>query len=250
LVSRDVVERIVDRPLLRRVLVPATAFVVTAVGGVVAFVSLADIGVVEAAFWLLDPTSLELHFVEHPDGPARLTKAVALVVFSGLVVSSIWAGETVVTAAFGGQIGTELRRIRMKRQIETLEDHVVVCGFGMFGRTITQRLAEAGRDVVVVESNAEELERLPDEVPSLVGDARMEETLREAGVEQASVLVAAIDDSNVNIQITIVADGLGPECRIVTRIGEEMYEGTARRAGADEVIIPEVTSGTEVSELL
>ena len=138
------VERIVDRPLLRRVLVPATAFVVTAVGGVVAFVSLADIGVVEAAFWLLDPTSLELHFVEHPDGPARLTKAVALVVFSGLVVSSIWAGETVVTAAFGGQIGTELRRIRMKRQIETLEDHVVVCGFGMFGRTITQRLAEAG----------------------------------------------------------------------------------------------------------
>jgi len=29
-----------------------------------------------------------------------------------------------------------------------------------------------------------------------------------------------------------------------------MYEGTARRAGADEVIIPEVMSGTEVSELL
>lgn len=137
-------ERIVDRPLLRRVLVPATAFVVTAVGGVVAFVSLADIGVVEAAFWLLDPTGLELHFVEHPGGPARLTKAVALVVFSGLVVSGIWAGETVVAAAFGGQIGTELRRIRMKRQIETLENHVVVCGFGMFGRTITQRLAEAG----------------------------------------------------------------------------------------------------------
>ena len=243
-------ERLADRPLLRRVLAPATAFVAAAVGGILAFVSLADIGVVEAAFWLLDPTSLELHFVEHPEGPARLTKAVALVVFSGLVLSSIWAGETVVSAAFGGQIGTELRRIRMERQIETLENHVVVCGFGMFGRTITERLAETGRDVVVVESNENELERLPDEVPTVVGDARMEETLREAGVEQASVLVAAIDDSNANIQITIVADGIASDCRIVTRVGEEMYERTARRAGADEVIIPEVTSGTEVSELL
>jgi len=54
---------------LWRVLVPARVFVVTAVGGIVASVSLADIGVVEATFRLLDPTSLELHFVEQPDGP-------------------------------------------------------------------------------------------------------------------------------------------------------------------------------------
>lgn len=244
-------ERLLDRPLLRRVLVPATTFVAFAVGGVAGFVVLADVGVVEAAFWLLDPTSLELHFLEHPEGPARLTKAVALIVFSGLVLSSIWAGETALAAAFGGQIGEELRRVRMARKIETLEGHVVVCGFGMFGRTITERLAEAGRDVVVVESNENELEQLPDSVPSLVGDARIEETLREAGVDRAGVVVAAIDDSNVNIQITIVARELASDdCRIVTRVGEEMYERTARRAGADDVIIPEVTSGTEVSELL
>ncbi|MFB6118316.1 potassium channel family protein [Halosegnis sp.] len=243
-------QRLRDRPLLGRVLAPATAFVVVAGGGIAAFVLLADVGVIEAAFWLLDPTSLELHFAEHPEGPERVTKAVALIVFSGLIVASLWAGETVVTAAFGGVIGEELRDIRMTREIQQLDDHVVVCGFGMFGRTITQRLSEAGRDVVVVESNESELERLPESVPAVVGDARLEETLRDAGVQRADVLVAAIDDSNVNIQITIVAAGLSPECRIITRVGEEMYEATARRAGADEVIIPEVTSGTEVSELL
>jgi voltage-gated potassium channel len=36
----------------------------------------------------------------------------------------------------------------------------------------------------------------------------------------------------------------------VVRIGDEMYESTARRIGADTVVIPEIVSGTEVVDAL
>lgn len=38
------------------------------------------------------------------------------------------------------------------------------------------------------------------------------------------------------------------EGHLVTRLGEQIYESTARRAGADIVVIPEVTSGDDVAD--
>lgn len=245
-----VLDRLVERPLVRRALVPASTLVGVLVAGVVGFSAFGNVGLLEAAFWVVDPTSLELHFQAHPEGPERVTKAYALAVFVAVVVTSLWTGETVVQAVFGGRIRDELERVRMERRIDALDGHVLVCGFGMFGRTITERLVAAGRDVVVVEREEANLERLPDDALSLVGDARTEETLRRAGVTDADAVVAAIDDSNANVQIAIIARQLGPDCRLVVRVGDELYEETARRAGADEVIIPEVTSGIEATELL
>lgn len=237
------------RSLVGEALIPVAALVGVLIAGVVGFVVLAGVGVIEAAFWLLDPTSLELHFENHA-GPERLTKAYALIVFAGIVLASLWTGETVVDAAFGGRISEEVKRVQNERKIANLSNHVVICGYGMFGRTVSNRALEAGRDVVVIEQNTEELERAPEELLTLVGDARTEETLRAAGVDRAGALVCAIDDSNANIQIAITASQLAPECRLVVRVGDEMYEPTARRAGADYVVIPEVVSGDEVSELL
>jgi len=76
----------------------------------------------------------------------------------------------------------------------------------------------------------------------------MEGTLRDAGVEQASVVVAAIDDSNANIEIAILVSQLSPDVRVIVRVGNDRYSRLARRAGADEVVIPEITSGQYVSQ--
>jgi voltage-gated potassium channel len=48
--------------------------------------------------------------------------------------------------------------------------------------------------------------------------------------------------------MAIVVNQISPECRLVVRVGDEMYESLARRAGADEVVIPEVVSGERVTE--
>jgi voltage-gated potassium channel len=85
---------------------------------------------------------------------------------------------------------------------------------------------------------------------AIQGDARQETTLLDAGIEDADAIVAAIDDSNANIQIAITASQLAPELRVVVRVGDEMYESLARRAGADQVVIPDVASGECVMDEL
>lgn len=234
---------------LRNAVRPVSVFVGTVLVGVVGFVVLAGVGVVDAAFWILDPTSIEIHFQNH-QGPERATKAFALGVFSVLVLSGLWIGETVLDTVFGGQFGEELRRVQTEQAIADLDGHVVVCGYGMFGRTVAERLTDGGTDVVVVENDDEVFERISEEMLAVRGDARREEVLEEAGVERARAVVAAVDNSNLNIQTCIVCAQLAPDARLVVRVGKEMYESLAKRAGADAVVIPEVVSGTEVVEKL
>jgi len=239
-----------ERPVLGRALGPLAAFVGVIVVGVAGFAALGGVGLVEATFWLIDLTSVELHFQDHA-GPERVTKAFAVVVRVALVLSTLWIAETVLTAAFGGQIQEELKRVQDRRSIESVEDHVIICGYGMFGRTVAQRLREAGQDVVVVERDDEEFADVErDDVLGVQGDARQEERLQRAGIEQASALVAAIDDSNANIQIGVSTSQIAPKAHLVVRVGDEIYESTARHIGADTVVIPEVVSGTDVVERL
>jgi voltage-gated potassium channel len=235
---------------LRRTLTPIGVFVAIVVAGITGFAALGNVGFVEAAFWLVDLTSIDLHFETHA-GPERATKAYAVLVTGGLVLSGLWIGETVVTELFGGRIPAEVSRATMQRRIENTDRHVIVCGYGMFGRTIANRLAEAGQAVVVIEIDADNADRAREDGHLLVkGDARQEQVLRAAGVDRSTKLVAAIDDSNVNIQIAIVSGTATSTPDILVRVGDEMYESVAKEAGADEVVIPEVVSGEQVIGLL
>lgn len=245
-----VLRAILRRALLRRMVRPVAAFAGVVVAGVIGFGTLAGVGVVDALFWLLDPTSIELYF-EHHDGPARLVKGYAIVVLSGLVVAGLWIGETLLSAAFGGQIKDELRHMQMQQMIDDLDDHVLVCGYGTFGKTVAAGLAERDRDVVVVEQQDEQFERAIDDGHLVIeGDARNEEILASAGVERADTVVGAIDDTNTNVQIGIAAGELAPDADLVVRAGDRMDEALARRAGADEVVVPEVVSGEQVTATL
>jgi voltage-gated potassium channel len=239
-------DSLASRALFRQVLRPVLVFVILVIGGVGGFYILGNIGIINALFWLLDPTSIELHFQTH-DGPATLVKGYAIAVFSGMILSSLWIGETFVSAAFSGQMQEELQQVRMEQNIDEVENHVIVCGYGTFGKTIASRLQEKGRDIVVVENQESQFQQAVDEgVLAVHGDARREEILTDAGVERASTVVGAIDDSKLNIQIGITASQIEPTLDLIVRAGDQMDETLAKQAGVDEVVVPEIVSGEQV----
>ncbi len=239
-----------DRPLLRRAIRPISALITLVVGTVGGFMLLAGVGIVEAAYWIISPANIGIHFDEQP-GPERATKGLAVVSRFLFVVVGLWLGQTVVSALFGGQLTEELKRVQQERAIADLTDHVVICGYGMFGETVANHLTNEQRDVVVVEQDEGMVMRAEEDGHLAVdGDARREATLERANVAGAGTVVAAVDNSNVNIQVCIVANQLAPDAELVVRVGDHMYESTAKRAGADTVVIPEIMSGDDVATML
>lgn len=95
----------------------------------------------------------------------------------------------------------------MKKKIEAMTNHIIVCGFGRVGEQVVRELVKNGTAVVVIERNASWLEEMNDPIPYVEGDATEDDVLIAAGIERAAGLVAALPSDADNVFISLTAKG-------------------------------------------
>jgi Trk K+ transport system NAD-binding subunit len=102
-------------------------------------------------------------------------------------------------------------------------DPVIVCGLGQVGYHICQLLARLNVPYrIITRAISERLPLIhPDGLPILLGDARDELRLHEAGIKSAKVLLAVTNDDMVNVAIALEARRLNPHLRIVIRLFDQ-----------------------------
>ena len=150
--------------------------------------------------------------------------------------------------ALEGELATLLGVQRMQRQIESLKDHYILCGFGRVGEEIAREFANRNLPFVVVESNPEAVPRAQSRGHLLLnGDATTDAILKEAGVERARVLLAASDSDAGNTFIVLTAKALNPKLFVVSRAGQAESEPRMLRAGADRVFSPYLIAGRQMA---
>jgi voltage-gated potassium channel len=138
-----------------------------------------------------------------------------------------------------GQLRAAWLRNAMQRRIDALGSHVVVCGYGRYGRVVVDELVHARVDLVVVEVDpALDSELAQAGVPYLIGSAVHDEVLERAGIRRARALVIATSSESENVFITLSARELAPEILIHARGESEAALRRLRRAGANRVTSP------------
>lgn len=161
------------------------------------------------------------------------------------VGTALYTFSVLIETVIEGQLQDLLGRRRMNRTIAELRDHIIICGWGRVGRSIAEDLVGGGRAVVVVDLSAERL--ATSSYPTLVGDATEDAILRQAGIDRATALVAAVDSDAANLFVTINARALNPELFIVSRVRAESNEEKLRRVGADRVVNPQSIGGARMA---
>lgn len=139
-------------------------------------------------------------------------------------------------------------RRRMERGVANLKDHFIICGAGRVGRSVAHELARKPRPFVIVESDEKRIANLDPKWLVTMGDAASEKTLREAGIDRASGLVAATTTDATNIYIVLNARSLNPRLKIIARASEESAEKHLKTAGADTVISPYTAAGHRIAQ--
>ena len=102
--------------------------------------------------------------------------------------------------------------------------HVVVTGIGSVGLRVVEELLRRGESVVVIENQVTG-RYLPaiyaKRLPTVIGDARIERTLRDAGVQSAKALLSVTRDDLINLEVGLNAKLLNPQARVILRIYEQ-----------------------------
>lgn len=99
--------------------------------------------------------------------------------------------------------------------------HVLVVGIGSVGLEVIEELIKRGERVVGVDAKADG-RYLPQVnamgVPAVIGDARFERALRDAGAPGAKAIISVTNDDLTNLEIGLNARLLNPDVRVVLRI--------------------------------
>lgn len=182
----------------------------------------------------------------HPFGPGERAFTIVLVIVG--VGTALYTFTLGVQMVVEGQLQTLVGRRRMDKKIANFRGHVVLCGWGRVGRAVALDLQRAGWHVVVVDSNPQ---RVADSMlPTVLGDATVDATLRAAGIERAYGLVAALADDADNLFVTLSGRSLNPGMFIVARARQDESVGKLTRAGADRVVNPQELGAARMASFI
>ncbi len=184
-------------------------------------------------------------------GPLN-TEAKVFTVF--LITSSVFIGAysiSVITEYMMGRNSLQiLKNKKVRKQIDHLSDHVVVCGFGRNGKQAAERLTTYKKPFVVIEKNHEVIEKNEEEVLFVEGDANEDEVLNEARIENAQYLITTMPDDAANLFVVLSARQLNNDLFIISRASQVSSQKKLLLAGADKVIMPDKIGGDHMASLV
>lgn len=118
--------------------------------------------------------------------------------------------------------------------------HVIIAGYGIGGRFVTECLRKSDIPFVLVEKNPQTVRTQAELGLSVIeGDITDSEVLRRAGIERASILALAISDEEASIRASAAAHAIRPEVHIIAATRYTSSGLKALQAGADEIIVAE-----------
>src|SRR2546423_254314 len=223
------------------------ALVVLVIAGTVGFTVVEGVSVPYAFDWTVD-TITTLGSIPDPHSSGARILKVCLELFG---IGTLFYGLATVAEFFvSGQLSGLLEERRNQKMIDSFSDHYIVCGFGRVGRQVSRDLRSAGVSHVVIDSSPDHREAASGlELPYIENEASRDDVLQQAGIARARGVIACVDSDAENIFIALTARELREDILIIARASAEDSEKKLLRAGADRVISPYKTSGSEMARL-
>ncbi|MFC2012018.1 potassium channel family protein [Chloroflexota bacterium] len=138
-----------------------------------------------------------------------------------------------------GNIVATWGRRRMRNKIQQLKNHFILCGYGRVGEEVANIFKEEDTPFVIIDNRSDCLARAEQAgYLYMEGDATSDEVLKEAGIENARGLVAALGTDAENTYVTLSARGLYPTLFITARASDAEAETKLKRAGANRIVSP------------
>lgn len=189
-------------------------------------------------------------------GEVRPINTPALKLFTILVIiggtsSTIYIVGGFIQMITEGEINQVLGKRRMVRTLETIKQHVIICGFGRMGQILARKMIDADIGFVVIDNSSERVEKA-EALGYLVclGNATDETILYQAGIDRARAITTVLPDDAANVFITLTARELNPNLLILARGELPSTEKKLRLAGANQVVLPAAISALRMAHMI
>lgn len=132
---------------------------------------------------------------------------------------------------------------------------IIIVGCGKVGRTITEQLSLEGNDITVIDKKSTVVHDVTNnyDVMGVVGNGASHLVQKEAGIEEADLLIAVTESDELNLLCCLIAKKAG-DCSTIARVRNPMYSNEVNfikeELGLSMTINPECAAATEIARIL
>jgi voltage-gated potassium channel len=195
-------------------------------------------------------TTVGYHEIQ-PLSTAGRTFNIVFIVTSFVAFTYVLARITQSIAS--GELTYYFSKKRLMHDLEKIDNHVIICGYGRNGQQAAKTLRAHKISFVIIEKNEESMRHHKHDDPSLVylsGDATEDDLLIGAGVERAQAVLITLPEDADNVFIVLSARSLNPNIHIISRASHMSATAKLYKAGANNVVMPDMIGGTHMATLV
>lgn len=218
----------------RRIIIPIFFLVLIIIIGTLGYVWTEELNWSDAA-WLTVVSVLTIGYGDiAPTTPqGKIFTLIIIPIAIGLVTYIL---AQFASSIIDGNLAREVKKKVMDKKIIKLNGHIIICGFGRVGGQVVSQLKFENKPLVMIEKNKEVLEALPNNILYVIGDAKEEQTLIDAGVKNASAIILTSPNDADNVFITLTTKGINPNILVISRAESNHSEKILYQAGVDRVV--------------
>lgn len=133
--------------------------------------------------------------------------------------------------------------------------HIIIVGCGKVGRTLAEQLQEENTDLTLIDISEKTINSVTEDIDAMgvVGNGASINTLMEAGVDSADILISVTASDELNLLCCLIAQKTG-HCQTIARVRNPVYSQEIgfikEKLGISMIINPELAAAQEISRLL
>ena len=181
--------------------------------------------------------------------PAQIFTMLLITFGMGVILYGI---STLTALIVEGELSGILRRKKMDKKIQKLNNHYIVCGGGETGRHVLDELVKNKEHAVLIEHDEENIERakvrvLEENLLYIKGDATDDQNLVAAGIERAAGIIISLPSDKDTLYVTMSARMLNRKIRIISKVVDQALAFKLKTAGANNVVSPNYIGGLRMA---
>lgn len=131
---------------------------------------------------------------------------------------------------------------------------IIIVGCGKVGFSLVEQLSKENHDLVVVDIKEENVHSITDglDAMGIIGNGASYQTLLEAGIKHADLLIAVTNSDEQNLLCCVIAKKAG-NCKTIARVRNPIYntelEFLRKELGLAMIINPELASASSIARI-
>jgi voltage-gated potassium channel len=225
-------------------------FIFILLTGVLGFSLIEGYPLIDAFFMTIITVTTVGFGIIHPLSPVGKIFTSFLILFSfGFFAFS---ATTITRYIVSGVFRNYFKYSQVKKEIDKLNNHVIVVGYGRNGSQAIEELKFHNIPVVVIENRESKVKEIQqkNDLLYIEDDPSSDEVLIGAGILRAKALISVLPTDEENLFAVLTSKALNPKLKIISRAINLNTIKKLRTAGASHVIMPDKISGQHMANMI